>query len=228
MYGLTPGPIGPESAGRFDSGGVRPVQLPLLMSKRQKRELRRNTRHFEGGITVTPFFSPDICDQLVTLSEKCSAENGGWTNESNEGYAQKTVDLEVDKFPILKAWVKKNGLLTNVASHYKEVYGASLHALDDLFIVKYEAAAAAQKELLLHTDAGDLSFMVALSRRDAYSGGGTYFKCLDETLDCEQGELMCFDADLFHRRNLDSDPSGLTPTLNMTLTLTPTLRPNEP
>jgi hypothetical protein len=78
-------------------------------------------------------------------------------------------------------------------------------------VVKYDALD--QKELELHFDGGDVSFMLALSSPEAYTGGGTYFDILrygkefvnsdsesvrDETINLKQGELLLFDAALKH------------------------------
>jgi hypothetical protein len=40
--------------------------------------------------------------------------------------------------------------------------------------------------------------MLALSERSSYEGGGTDFDCLDEVLHLEQGELVLFDASMYH------------------------------
>jgi hypothetical protein len=82
---------------------------------------------------------------------------------------------------------------------------ASLHLLPYMlcslafnvqFVVKYDAAQ--QRELTRHYDAGDISFMLALSERSSYEGGGTDFDCLNEVLHLEQGDLVVFDASIYH------------------------------
>lgn len=70
-------------------------------------------------------------------------------------------------------------------------------AFDDVFVVKYDARA--QQGLLEHVDAGELSFMVALSDSSDFDGGGTYFQGLERTLCCDKGDILTFHAKLYHR-----------------------------
>ena len=52
-----------------------------------------------------------------------------------------------------------------------------------------------------HFDGGDVSFMLALSPRSDYDGGGTQFDALANSsniLHLDQGDLVLFDANLFH------------------------------
>ena len=46
----------------------------------------------------------------------------------------------------------------------QQVFHARIHAFDDVFVVRY--AADAQAALELHTDAGEVSFMVRLDRNN--------------------------------------------------------------
>ena len=51
-----------------------------------------------------------------------------------------------------------------------------------------------QVELPRHTDAGNISFMIALSPYEAYEGGGTFFDLLGKTVSCPQvgyGAWVC-------------------------------------
>ena len=78
-----------------------------------------------------------------------------------------------------------------------QVFNQSLIAMDDVFIVRY--AHESQTALELHTDAGDISFMVALSHPGIdYDSGGTFFEELDDVVMLQKGEMILFNAKLFH------------------------------
>ena len=52
------------------------------------------------------------------------------------------------------------------------MYGVQITGYDDIFVVKYTCSV--QSSLPLHVDAGDISFIIALSEPLIdYSGGGT-------------------------------------------------------
>mmetsp|Transcript_18547 Transcript_18547/g.35327 ORF Transcript_18547/g.35327 Transcript_18547/m.35327 type:complete len:137 (+) Transcript_18547:149-559(+) len=79
-----------------------------------------------------------------------------------------------------------------------QAFDVRITAMDDVFVVRY--AAEAQNALEMHTDAGDISFMVALSAPDLdYGGGGTYFEEIDQVIALQKGQMLLFDAKLFHR-----------------------------
>lgn len=154
-----------------------------------------------GGraICAVPFLAPEACREFVALCEAHAAERGGWSKELAVRYPQTTTDLEVDRAPALRRWLLGAGVMIRVGAHFAAAHGAQLHALDDLFVIKYDARKGGeQRELRPHRDAGDLSFMVALSARSEYTGGGTHYPELQKVVHLEQGELLSFDADLVH------------------------------
>ena len=154
-----------------------------------------------GGraICALPFLAPEACREFVALCEAHAAELGGWSKELAVRYPQTTTDLEVDRAPALRRWLLRAGVMNRVRAHFAAAHGAQLHALDDLFVIKYDARKGGeQRELRPHRDAGDLSFMVALSARSDYTGGGTHDPELEKVVHLEQGELLSFDADLVH------------------------------
>ena len=74
-----------------------------------------------------------------------------------------------------------------------------------MFVVKYDAVNG-QKSLERHVDGGDVSFMLALSPRSAFTGGGTTFDVLasgssSAPLHLDQGQICTFHADLYHTGN---------------------------
>jgi hypothetical protein len=154
-----------------------------------------------GGraICALPFLAPEACREFVALCEAHAVELGGWSKELAVRYPQTTTDLEVDRVPALRHWLIEADVMPRVRAHFAAAHGAELHALDDLFVIKYDARTGGeQKELQPHRDAGDLSFMVALSARCEYTGGGTHYPELDKVVHLDQGELLSFDADLVH------------------------------
>jgi len=175
------------------------------------------------------FTSPACCEDLIAL---CESE--GFHTEERKEYSQATFDLEVDSSPCVREWLINRGLVPNVAACMRSSHAAAPLSFDDVFVVKYDATIpGGQQGLEWHVDAGDVSFMLALSARDCYSGGGTAFDCLQEGYDeneqrlalegmrtcdlgsyfsgsgsssgnsirplhLEQGELLIFDAKLYH------------------------------
>jgi hypothetical protein len=65
-----------------------------------------------------------------------------------------------------------------------------------MFIVKYSMDC--QKELVKHVDGGDVSFMIALSNKTDYEGGGTKFEGVDDKVECDVGEVVIFPAETYH------------------------------
>lgn len=140
----------------------------------------RKLRYHGDGIVSSGFLTPDGCRELVRLCER----HAGWRSDPAAAYAFTTVDLEVERAPAVKAWCQRVGLLKKVSARVAHAHGgAALTALDDLFVVKYEACAGrGQQELPRHVDAGDVSFMVALSSLgEDYDGGGTGFDALGDS-----------------------------------------------
>lgn len=160
--------------------------------------------------SIPGFASSEMCSELISLCEL-----HGFRKESEDStYVQATVDLEVDSSPIVRAWLLEKQLIPAIARCMRATHSTAPVAFDDMFIVKYDTSSFGgwhQKELKLHFDGGDVSFMLALSPSEAYSGGGTYFDVLrygkhfvnndsiiDDTIQLQQGELLLFDAALKH------------------------------
>ena len=78
-----------------------------------------------------------------------------------------------------------------------QVFNREIAGFDDVFIVRYQFGK--QTSLQMHTDAGDISFMVALSEPGIdFSAGGTYFEHLNEVVTLDKGQMLLFNAKLFH------------------------------
>jgi len=204
------------------------------------RERPRKARFHACGhgatvASVPSFASQEACEELVALAEALGF--GTEVGSSGRSYTQATEDLEVDACPLIRSWLQRRRLVPSVAACMRRTHGVAPTAFDDIFIVKYDARR--QASLRWHVDAGDVSFMLALSPRSAYEGGGTTFKVrlrprsrargveqpdhnwpaghqeakgntggpcstvrhargTEELLHLDQGELLLFDAGLFH------------------------------
>lgn len=131
--------------------------------------------------------------------------------EAGSTYTQATVDLEVDKSPVIREWLIQHSFIETVSSCMMLSHCLFPISFDDVFIVKYDADLVhGQRGLKWHFDAGNISFMLALSPKESYCGGGTAFDVLQEgeefgddiqtftPLHLNQGELLVFDACLYH------------------------------
>ena len=49
-----------------------------------------------------------------------------------------------------------------------------------------------------HFDGSDFTWSLMLSPRDNYEGGGTYIRCLQQTLRLQQGQVLLHPGALFH------------------------------
>lgn len=159
----------------------------------------RHLRFIEGTaiVTTSSFLKSVQCEEIISICERFSICSGGWGDESQEKYAQKTKDLEVENVKELVSYFNKIEFLPALNLLYQRIYGNLIVCFDDFFVVKYEYAK--QSELVEHFDGGDITFMIALSNRSDYDGGGTLFKLTGEVLELDQGCMVIFDAKLLHR-----------------------------
>ena len=143
---------------------------------------------------TTGFLAPSKCEALIDVCEEAS-----FSVDPNPEYAQATTDLEVDKCPEVRKHILDLGLVEKlVEAIYHYTSGLQqVKAFNDVFVVKYDADK--QRDLIKHTDAGDVSFMLALSPRTSYRGGGTAFESIKGPLHLDQGSCVVFDAKLKHQ-----------------------------
>lgn len=97
-----------------------------------------------------------VCETIIEICESFVAVSGGdiWKSDDCEKYPQATNDLEVDKIPELMQYLKHIKLVNTINNHFNNQYNQSIVSFDDIFVVKYDASAGGQKELIEHTDAG--------------------------------------------------------------------------
>jgi len=145
-------------------------------------------------------FSRAACEMLVRQADVFARQSGGWKGESPSEYREATVDLEVDKMPKVSSMLRQWGLVGHLSEIFRCFYGQDLLAFDDVFVVRYSAnEESGQKQLVGHVDGGDLSFMIALSSQEEYTGGGTWFESQDEVVHLRQGQIVTFPSKTFHK-----------------------------
>ena len=103
-------------------------------------------------------------------------------NGGEKQYKYATTDVEVDKHPAIKKLLREAAFVEHLSRSMLATHGRAPVAFDDVFVVKYDAREGAQRELVRHVDAGDVSFMLALSPKSTYSQGGTRFDAHDEVV----------------------------------------------
>ena len=60
--------------------------------------LRFIAEHLSSSVIVcTPFLTEAACREIVDITERHAAANGGWCRDPSHEYEQTTTDLEVDK-----------------------------------------------------------------------------------------------------------------------------------
>jgi hypothetical protein len=92
--------------------------------------------HIPGSnsLAITSVLSIKECNKLIKLANK----SNNWTSKND--YAQGTVDIEVDRVPIIRRWLRKTcKFMILLQTIYKSLYNQTIISFDDLFIVKYDA-----------------------------------------------------------------------------------------
>lgn len=169
----------------------------------QRAPLRYEWVCSDHMIARAPLLSPEQCATIQELANTHATKAGGWSRDHPSTYEQSTVDIEVDKAKALRRYLREIDLIPRVQRLYWLLYRRQVLAFDDCFVVKYERDGLCkqlQSGLRPHTDAGNLSFMIALSQpgRD-YIGGGTHFlPPVDKFVHCDQGSILIFPAHLMH------------------------------
>lgn len=151
--------------------------------------------------------SPAECDRIVAVTEQaCRGQYAAYT------YAKQTLGCR--EFPELAELVHDAVhtithavlIFSAVNSVGNDSNGCCKHsalALDDRepHMVKYDVTKKERQKLDMHTDKSEWTFLMALSNGCGldYSGGGTYFECLDSTVHIQRGHALIFPGKLRHR-----------------------------
>jgi len=129
----------------------------------------------------TAFLPPSVCSHLISL---CAFPPPSTSTPTD--YPQATHDLEICRHPGICEYLNEREVMARIGGVIHANFGQAPACYDDVFLIKYSTDH--QKELISHVDAGDVSFMIALSEREAFEGGGTRFECIDETVQVRGGE----------------------------------------
>ena len=148
------------------------------------------------------------CDRIVAVTEQvCRGQYAAYT------YAKQTLGCR--EYPELAAAVQNAvHTVTHAILEFSAVNSLSVLnggdkssmqtalALDDRepHIVKYDVTKKERQKLDMHTDKSEWTFLISLSNGCGldYSGGGTYFECLDSTIHIQRGHALIFPGKLRH------------------------------
>jgi hypothetical protein len=152
------------------------------------------TNRFYQRYVIDRFYTPDICEWIVSEAEQYAANNGGWTTSRHMNYP--TTDIPAKNIPFLFNFVLIS--IKRIFEHVKTNYKTNNINFDinDIFIVKYNENI--QNKLSLHKDGSFISFNVMLNDKSEYEGGGTFFKCDKKTFMLEKGDLLIHSGQLEH------------------------------
>jgi hypothetical protein len=145
--------------------------------------------------------TPAECDRIVAVTEQvCRGQYAAYT------YAKQTLGCR--EFPELAEVVQDavhtitHAILEFSALSTVNGNRHSALALDDRepHVVKYDVTKKERQKLDMHTDKSEWTFLISLSNGCGidFSGGGTYFECLDSTVHIQRGHALLFPGKLRH------------------------------
>jgi len=141
------------------------------------------------------------CDRIVAVTEQvCRGQYAAYT------YAKQTLGCR--EFPTLAVTVQEavhtitHAILEFSQEHQQGADTTTHLALDDRepHMVKYDVTKRERQKLDMHTDKSEWTFLISLSNGCGmdYTGGGTYFECLDSTVHVQRGHALIFPGKLRH------------------------------
>jgi hypothetical protein len=140
--------------------------------------------HQLWAVLIFHLLSADEATSIIAMAE-AHAEKHGWMSSRHRHYPTTDIAVEpssaVELHSALDPLVRQC-ILPTMATHYG--FLSEDLAVHDLFVVKYEAAGAAQDRLAPHRDGHLLSFSLLLSDPDTdFEGGGLAFHSLGPRCD---------------------------------------------
>jgi len=134
------------------------------------------------------------CNDIVRLTEQvCKGQYAAYT------YAKQTLGCR--EFPLLAQSCQP---AVHTITHQIMEYLSKNQRLqlDDRepHMVKYDVTKKERQKLDMHTDKSEWTFLISLSNGAGmdYSGGGTFFECLDATVHVQRGHALVFPGKLRH------------------------------
>ncbi len=135
--------------------------------------------------------SNEECNDVIKEVEEYARVNS-WTTTRHPFVP--TTDIPVHKIPKILTWFNTfmdTKVIPLLIKQYIPQSASSCRiGIHDAFVVKYEASN--QRSLPLHTDQSTHSLIIALNNNAEYSGGGTYFKKLNQSYRLQKGEILSF------------------------------------
>ena len=136
----------------------------------------------------------DICNWIISESEKYASNNGGWTIKRHNNYP--TTDLQVESITAISGFVFNS--FNTISKYIKQSYQINediILDINDLFVVKYEYGN--QNKLSPHKDGSFITFSILLSDTNDFEGGGTQFE--DGLISkINQGDLLIHSSLITH------------------------------
>lgn len=138
-------------------------------------------------------FSNFDCKNIIEEGKKYAKKNK-WTKKRHSDYPTTDNRITFD-------WECYENIMKIVEDKvYREIgklYNIDhrLLGLNEIFIVKYDAKK--QKELELHQDGSEFSFILALNQD--FEGGGTYFPFLNKHIKLKTGDCLIFSGQNEHQ-----------------------------
>ncbi|EEC46672.1 predicted protein [Phaeodactylum tricornutum CCAP 1055/1] len=130
-------------------------------------------------VTTPPLLSRDECRNVIDMAESHFQQNNiPWSMQTSGQY--KVAGFWIKNIPAVHAWfthLVQTRLFPLLARTYPD-FVVSPHDLcvDNAYLFKYDPETGRRTDI--HTDSGCLSFTIALSGTDDYTGGGTWFEGL--------------------------------------------------
>ena len=121
------------------------------------------------------------CAEIVRLAEN----HGAWTTDRHTHYP--TTDIPAQDIRGLDLGRELEGIVRMTRSRYELGEGARIVPFD-VFVVKYSMSG--QRQLSVHRDGSELSFLVALSDPAEFEGGGTRYLEMDRVVRPRRGDLL--------------------------------------
>jgi GR25 family glycosyltransferase involved in LPS biosynthesis len=154
---------------------------PLKMKYRIGEKREKVCNPLEKVVRVDQFMSQKRCAEIIKLAEA----HGAWQTTRHNNYP--TMDIPVDDIQNLNVQPELHQIAKLSKSNFNLEANATLTPFD-VFVVKYDVNG--QRELKVHRDNSELSFVLLLSSTSEFEGGGTYYEHANMTVCPEQGGLL--------------------------------------
>jgi len=133
-----------------------------------------------NGIFLAPIMEAKYCNKLINDVLHYTSYNN-WIEVGSHNYLEKCVQLSRINKNLFNMVIDRCKNLANVIWRYD--MNKLIHE-DKVFIVKQTSK---KESIPIHMDNSTITFKIQLSNREDFSGGGTWFKKWNRTLNPEQG-----------------------------------------